>query len=132
MFSKVISYFNDINRVADALGLEPEPDPDLSGRTLAEEPRAIKVVKGRLPRQSAIVISTAEIFISSIINNMLASFVVPWPSRPACEIHEPDRHSGLLLAAPPRAKRSSSQLLRIAALGEKAGPTHPGRSRFRT
>ncbi len=37
MFSQVISYFNYINRVADALGLDPEPDPDLSGRTLAEE-----------------------------------------------------------------------------------------------
>ncbi len=42
MFSKVISYFNYINRVADALGLDPEPDPDLSGRTLAEEQRAIR------------------------------------------------------------------------------------------
>ncbi len=31
-FSKVISYFNYINRLADALGLDPELDPDLSGR----------------------------------------------------------------------------------------------------
>ncbi len=50
MFSKVISYFNDIHRVAEALGLDPEPDPDLSGRTLAEEQRAIKVMKGCFPR----------------------------------------------------------------------------------
>jgi hypothetical protein len=42
LFSKVIAYFNYTNRVAEALGLGPEPDPDLSGRTLAEEPRAIK------------------------------------------------------------------------------------------
>ncbi len=53
------TYFNYINRVADSLGLDPETDPDLSGRTLAEEQRAIKVVKGCLPRQSAIVPSSA-------------------------------------------------------------------------
>ncbi len=107
MFSKVISYFNYLNRLADALGPDPEPDPDLSGRTLAEEPRAIKVTKGCLPRQSAIVTSSELLDLLLILKDLLGSFVVPWPSRSANEIHGPDRHSGLPLAAPqPSSSRS--------------------------
>ncbi len=101
MFSKVISYFNYLNRVADALGLDPEPDPDLSGRTLAEEPRAIKVMKGCLPCQSAIVPSSELLHLLLILKDLLGSFVIRWPSRPAYEIHEPDPHSGLPLAPDP-------------------------------
>ncbi len=77
LFSKVISYFNYLNRVADALGLDPEPDPDLSGRTLAEEPRAIKVMKGCLPRQSAIVTSSGLLDLLLILKDLLGSFVDP-------------------------------------------------------
>ncbi len=49
-------YFNYLNRVADALGLHPEPDPDLSGRTLAEEQRAIR------RRRSSIRIRNREVY----------------------------------------------------------------------
>ncbi len=101
MFSKVISYFNYINRVSAALGLDPEPDPGLSGRTLAEEQRAIQVMKGCLPRQSAIVTSSELLDLLLILKDLLGSFVVPWPSRPAYEIHGPDRHSGLPRAPDP-------------------------------
>ncbi len=75
MFSKVISYFNYINRVADALGLEPRAGNAGGMRTLAEEERAIKVMNGRLPRQSAIVPFSELLDLLLILKDLLGLFV---------------------------------------------------------
>ncbi len=50
----------------DALGLDPEPDPDLSGRTLAEEQRAIR------RRRSSVRIRNREVYHASLATDSRA------------------------------------------------------------